>query len=349
MTNMSHFSLSLFFSGRRKFALKKVQPWNSVKVTFDIPKEAADRLRLLAVQGNVRLIELGILSVEIVGQSNAIVVTNNNANVNPTTTPTPPTTTNSINRDLPVPSKPAAATTSEPPGTSEVKHEDHHRHKRMKVDNEFYSSGNHFPSIDRSISSTSGNLMQSNINNSSGNSITHSVNPYLSSPTSQLHRPPTPSTSNYPRLSSHPHSIPHTHSSYIQPGKVPSSNPILTAPYPIASPMENPTLSNGLVHDMHNYHPHYHHESWSTNYSTDPTNNYKMKVNGIRSNHYYHPGQQQSVLLSDNVSSSSSSSSQIPTTMFCPSTGNPYEFRRCDTNMPPMTNPTTPNTYGNVL
>lgn len=78
--------------GRRRFALKKVQPWNSVKVTFDIPKEAADRLHLLAVQGNVRLTELGILSVEIVGQSNAIVVNSNNNNATTTTNPT----TNSI-------------------------------------------------------------------------------------------------------------------------------------------------------------------------------------------------------------------------------------------------------------
>jgi hypothetical protein len=69
--------------GRRRFALKKVQPWNSVKVTFIIPKEAADQLRLLAAQGNIRLIELGILSVEIAGQLNAIVINNKN---NPSTT-----------------------------------------------------------------------------------------------------------------------------------------------------------------------------------------------------------------------------------------------------------------------
>lgn len=79
------------YLGRSRFALKKVQPWNSIKVTFDIPKEAADRLRSLAVQGNARLIELGILSVEIVGQSNAILVnpnnsSSNNAAANPITT-----------------------------------------------------------------------------------------------------------------------------------------------------------------------------------------------------------------------------------------------------------------------
>jgi hypothetical protein len=73
-----------------------VQPWNSIKVTFDIPKEAADRLHLLAIQGNVRLAELGILSVEIVGQSNAILV---NSNTNAATTPATSSinpTTNSI-------------------------------------------------------------------------------------------------------------------------------------------------------------------------------------------------------------------------------------------------------------
>ena len=60
--------------GGKCFILKDVQPWNSVKVTFDIPKEAADRLRLLAIEGNLHLIDLGIISIEIVGESNTIVV-----------------------------------------------------------------------------------------------------------------------------------------------------------------------------------------------------------------------------------------------------------------------------------
>jgi nitroreductase len=72
----------LLHTGRRRFALKKVQPWNSIKVTFDIPKDAADRLRLLAIEGNIRLIDLGIISVEIVGQSNPIVVNNSSTITN---------------------------------------------------------------------------------------------------------------------------------------------------------------------------------------------------------------------------------------------------------------------------
>ncbi|CAF0745744.1 unnamed protein product [Didymodactylos carnosus] len=62
----------ILHTGRhQRFELKKIEPWNSVKVTFDIPKEAADRLKLLAIQGNKRLKELGILSVEI-GHSSTI-------------------------------------------------------------------------------------------------------------------------------------------------------------------------------------------------------------------------------------------------------------------------------------
>ncbi|CAF1340678.1 unnamed protein product [Rotaria magnacalcarata] len=67
---------------RRRFVLKKIQPWNSVKVTFDMPKEAVDRLRLLATEDTLHLNELGILSVEIVGQTNVILVNNNSSITN---------------------------------------------------------------------------------------------------------------------------------------------------------------------------------------------------------------------------------------------------------------------------
>ena len=49
--------------------MRKVEPWNSVKVTLTIPREAAVRLRQLAQNGSEALRQLGVLSVQVQGDS----------------------------------------------------------------------------------------------------------------------------------------------------------------------------------------------------------------------------------------------------------------------------------------
>ena len=57
----------MLIAEKQKLIIKKVEPWNSVRVTFNIPKEAAIRLKHLAEQGDQTLRQLGVLAVQIEG------------------------------------------------------------------------------------------------------------------------------------------------------------------------------------------------------------------------------------------------------------------------------------------
>lgn len=66
------------FSDKKKLILKKVEPWNSVRVTFKIPRDAASRLKQLAQQGNATLRELGVLAVKIEDQNISLTIAGRN-------------------------------------------------------------------------------------------------------------------------------------------------------------------------------------------------------------------------------------------------------------------------------
>ena len=68
----------LSFPDKNKLILKKVEPWNSVRVTFNIPREAASRLKQLAQQGNATLRDLGVLAVQILDQHISLTIAGRN-------------------------------------------------------------------------------------------------------------------------------------------------------------------------------------------------------------------------------------------------------------------------------
>ncbi len=57
----------MFCSVAEEIKVVKCEPWNSVKITFDLPAEAAEKLSALAQAGDDVLREMGILSLQVQG------------------------------------------------------------------------------------------------------------------------------------------------------------------------------------------------------------------------------------------------------------------------------------------
>lgn len=60
-------SLFLGSAEEKGIYVNKLEPWNSVRVTITVPREAATKLQQLAQQGDAALSRLGILSVQVEG------------------------------------------------------------------------------------------------------------------------------------------------------------------------------------------------------------------------------------------------------------------------------------------